>query len=253
MSSAPRQTVLISFLQYPPGQGRWAMKQMGIVPRKLKHHPLNKTGDLTFYKMLGTGGGYGYSHKPDFRTYALLTVWKNPGDAREFEKSSDLMQRFKNHTREIYSILLHPLQSRGKWSHREPFQPSTPIHDNPLLVVLTRATLKMRYYIPFWKRVGGVSKSLEEASGLIFTKGVGEWPWIMQATFSVWQSAEHMQEFAHKKGTPHREAIDTTRKKNGFREELYARFQPFETAGTWKGSDPVGEALKKHAPPDHIS
>jgi hypothetical protein len=61
-----KQTVLISFFQFLPGQKRWAMKQMGVIPRRLRG-----TEGLTFHKMLGTGGGTGYSHKPDFNTYAL--------------------------------------------------------------------------------------------------------------------------------------------------------------------------------------
>lgn len=234
-----KQTVLISFFQFLPGQKRWAMKQMGVISRRLRG-----TEGLTFHKMLGTGGGTGYSHKPDFNTYALLTVWDRREDASAFERDSEVMNRFRERTREIYSLFLHPIKSRGKWSNSEPFHPQEPLPDNPLIVVLTRATLKMRYYIPFWKRVAGVSRSHGGLPGLLFTKGVGERPWIMQATFSVWKSLEDMVAFAHGKDGKHYEAITTTRRLKGFKEELYARFQPVESRGSWRGSDPVGEALR---------
>jgi heme-degrading monooxygenase HmoA len=216
------------------------MKQMGIIPRRLKG-----TEGLSFHKMLGTGGGYGYSFKPDLNTYALLTVWDHREDADAFERSSATMNNFRKHTEEVYSLFLHPIKSRGKWSNSEPFRPAAQLPGNPLIVVLTRATLKMRYYIPFWKRVAGVSRSHEGLPGVLFTKGVGERPWIMQATFSVWRSLDEMVAFAHGKNGKHYEAITTTRRLKGFKEELYARFQPTESRGSWRGSDPVGEALRQ--------
>jgi hypothetical protein len=67
----------------------------------------------------------------------------------------------------------------------------------------------------------------------------------MQATFSVWRSIEDMNAFAHKAQGRHYEAIETTRRKKGFKEELYARFQPLSTSGSWYGNDPVRDALKQ--------
>lgn len=210
------------------------MMQMGLIPRALRG-----TAGLTFHKMLGTGSGAGYGFMPDFMTYALLTVWESRGQAEAFESASAEMGTFRKKTSEIYSLFLRPIQSRGKWSGKAPFVPAEPDPDNPMMVVLTRATLKMRYYIPFWRRVGGVSDSHLGAPGLLFSKGVGERPWIMQATFTVWESKEDMEAFAHQRGGRHHEAIMTTRRKKGFREELYARFQPLAARGTWRGEDPV--------------
>ena len=48
----------------------WAFKQMGTVGFRMK----SITG-LQFYKFLGTGGGQGFSLRPDFSTYAFLGVW----------------------------------------------------------------------------------------------------------------------------------------------------------------------------------
>jgi len=214
------------------------MKQMLFTQRSL-----NGANGLTFHKMLGTGGGAGYSSKPDFGTYALLTVWDEAEMAHRFEPDSAPMRNFSMHAKEVYSIFLSPISSRGLWSGRQPFVFSEPDPENPLITVLTRATLKARYYIPFWNRVGGVSRSHENARGLIFSKGVGERPWIMQATFTIWKSVKDMEAFAHDRGGRHYEAIAKTRRLKGFKEELYARFQPFDSRGTWKGEDPLGEQL----------
>ncbi|MBE0655993.1 MAG: DUF3291 domain-containing protein, partial [Bacteroidales bacterium] len=213
----------------------WAMMQMAVAPRKMR-----RMDGLYFSKMLGTGGGFGYGFMPDFRTYALLTVWGDPEKASNFESGSEIMADFRKHCHEVYSIFLRPIQSRGKWSGFNPFIPSAQASDKGMLCVITRATLKFRYYIPFWKRVNRVSKSHEGFPGLLFTKGIGERPWIMQATFSVWKSVSDMQSFAYEKSGRHFEAISTTKRMKGFKEELYARFQPLESRGTWRGKDPLG-------------
>jgi heme-degrading monooxygenase HmoA len=214
----------------------WGMKQMFETQRSLKG-----TEGLLFHKMLGTGGGDGYGFKPDFTTYALLTVWETGEKAELFESASATMMAFRSHANEVYSLFLRPVQSRGRWSGKEPFVPAEPDPANRRIVVLTRATLKSRYYIPFWRRVGKVSASHIGRPGLLFSKGVGERPWIMQATFSAWRSLEDMTAFAHDRKGRHYEAIATTRRLKGFKEELYARFQPLETRGSWMGKDPVGE------------
>ena len=38
---------------------------------------LKNTKGIQFFKFLGTGGGQGFSLKPDFSTYAFLGVWDN--------------------------------------------------------------------------------------------------------------------------------------------------------------------------------
>lgn len=239
MQAPLKQTVILSFLQYPPESRLWAMKQMAMVPRMLKG-----VAGPTFFKMLGSGGGRGYSSRPDFTTYALLTVWERAEDASGFENGSPVMGHLRAPAKEIYSIFMHPVTSRGRWSGQEPFRPAAPDPGNPLIAALTRATLKPHFYLAFWKRVGAVSRSQEDYPGQVFSKGIGERPWVMQATFSVWKSLDEMLAFAYGPGAAHREAVAVTRRLNGFREEMFARLQPFDTRGTWKGTDPVGKALK---------
>ncbi len=240
MQESNNQTTLISFFRFENGNRVWAMSQMFFTQRNLKGKE-----NLLFHKMLGTGGGDGYSSKPDFKTYALLTVWNDESEAIEFEAKSEIMSDFRAKSSEVYSLFLRPIRSRGLWSGQQPFQPSDLNPENKLVTVLTRATLKTKYYYHFWKRVGGVSAAHVGLPGLVFSKGVGERPWIMQATFSTWRSVEEMEDFAHGEGGKHLEAIQTTRRMNGFKEELYARFQPYKSTGSWHGQDPVGEELKK--------
>lgn len=232
------QIVVMSFFKYPNTQRIWGMKQMALM-----HPRVKKQKGLIFYKLLGTGGGFGYSHKPDFNTYALLTVWENYILAREFESESDIMADYRSHSDEVYSILMQPVRSKGTWSGKNPFEPQADIDKDDPVVVLTRATLKLRFVPYFWKRVAGVSRAHEGLDALLFSKGVGERPWVEQATFSIWKSVDEMEKFAHGEGGKHAEAVYTTRKHNGFKEDLYARFKPFASTGTWRQEDPVGDYL----------
>jgi hypothetical protein len=236
MASETDQIVLISFFQFPGNEGIWAMKQMGLRPRKL-----NDIHGISFHKMLGTGGGYGYGFIPDFNTYALLTVWDELKNADDFESGSETMFDFRQHTEEIFSVFMSPVMSRGQWSGINPFRSSSEIEKGDRMAVITRATLKPHFIVPFWRKVKGVSNSQIGSRGLLFSKGVGERPWIMQATYTIWENQESMKSFAYDRSGKHAEAIAMTRKKEGFREELYARFKVIETRGSWKGNDPVNQ------------
>jgi hypothetical protein len=230
--------VTLHFIQYPRAKYWWAIKQMAG-----SRAPLAAMRGLVFSRMLGTGGGSGYGVLPDLGTYALLCSWPDEERARTFMSSDPLFQIYRDHATEIYTLHMSPLSARGRWSGVEPFEPAVPPVDGPLAVI-TRATLRPHYIIPFWLSVAGVVRSSQEREGLIFTKGMGDIPWIMQATFSVWRSLEDMAAFAHAQGGSHQQVIARTRRMNGFSEELYSRFVVTDTEGSWHGTDPVRAALE---------
>ena len=70
------QVVYLHFFTY--NQHRfWAFTQM-----QRAHARLQDCKGLQFYKLLGTGAGAGFSLRPDFSTYALLSVWDNEDDKK---------------------------------------------------------------------------------------------------------------------------------------------------------------------------
>ena len=225
--------VTLSFFQYEGRERIWGMRQMAEM-----RAPLKAVEGLVFHKLLGTGGGSGYGFWPDWGTFALLSGWRSEQDARAFHEGHAAYQAFREHTSQLYTIHMQPFLSRGAWSGVQPFVTGVGASPGPL-AVLTRATIKPLYVVPFWKRVGAVARSLEGREGLLFTKGIGELPWVVQATFSVWRSEQDMQAFAYARSAPHAEAAGRTRKANGFSEELYARFSVLRSEGTWRGSDPL--------------
>ena len=85
---------------------------------------------------------------------------------------------------------MHTIKSHGKWSKQNPFEASVAFDKTKPLAVITRATIKPLLAYQFWKNVPTVSKSMDNYEELIFSKGIGEFPLLMQATFSLWSNAE---------------------------------------------------------------
>ncbi len=203
--------------------------------------PLQQVQGLRFFKLLGSGQGKGFSIKPNFRRYGLLCTWDNEEAADAFLDSSPVLETYLRHTDEIWTIKLLPYQAHGRWDGQEPFAPVLPDnYTSGPVAVLTRASLNWRALPSFWRYVPRTSKALDAAEGLACSIGLGELPFIRQATFSVWESGEAMKAYAYKNPL-HQEVMRRTREENWYKEELFARFKPVGSQGTWGGSDPAAQ------------
>lgn len=198
----------------------WAFTQM-----QLAYKTLSKVDGLRFYKMLGTGAGNGFSLWPDFSTYAMLCVWDSETEAESFLSNHNLSKQFDSRASSKTTYFLATIKSHGKWDGANPFSLSKTI--DPLqgkIGIITRATLNTNRLIEFWRSVPKASRAIADADGVSWFKGIGEWPFIQQATFSVWDSEESVQEFAYR-SRPHANIVTKTRKRNWYKEDLFARFQ----------------------------
>ena len=83
---------------------------------------------------------------------------------------------------------------------------------------------------------------LRNNAGLLFAKGIGEAPIVQMATFSLWKNAEALRAFAYQ-SAEHRSAIDQTRALDWYAEELFGRFQPYRSVGTWGGKNPLPDVM----------
>ncbi len=205
----------------------WAFAQMGLITSKL-HQKLG----LRFFKLMGTGGGNGFSIWPDFGTYAFLGVWDNQKSADDFLSENDLIKTYYQKSSSIRTIKMLPVKSHGLWSGQNPFQEQKlQTYDSELPVaVVTRATLRLSRLINFWRSVPSASKAIENAKGVKYFKGIGEWPFVQQATLSLWDSFEAVKQFAYRDST-HASIIKKTRSQNWYSEDLFARFYVLSDTG----------------------
>jgi heme-degrading monooxygenase HmoA len=208
----------------------WAFQMM-----QFAHASLQKTEKQVFYKLLGSGKGFGFNPLPDWSVYGLLQVWENEKAADNFFDAAEIFQKYRARASETWTIYMKNISAKGKWAGQNPFAPSAELDEkNKFLAVITRATIKIRNLYDFWKYVPHSQAPLHLADGLIFTKGIGEVPIVQMATFSLWENAEAMKNFAYK-SDEHRGAISKTRELKWYKEELFSRFQPFKSIGQWNG------------------
>ena len=198
------------------------------------HKDLSKVEGQSFYRLLGSGKGLGFNPLPDWSTYCLLQVWDSEAAANEFFSSSNIMQRYKNQSAELLTFYMKNISAGGTWVGKNPFEKAADLDPAQPIAVITRATIKLNWLLRFWKYVPTSHETLAGNEGLIYTKGVGEVPIVQMATFSLWKDFESVKKFAYS-STQHQEAIRRTRKNDWYKEELFARFQPYKSAGTWEG------------------
>ena len=198
----------------------WAFQQMGVAPLRLK----NIEG-LKFYKFLGTGGGQGFSLRPDFSTYAFLGVWEDLSFYQNCLQKHPIFKTYQEKAMSQRDLILNAVKSHGKWSGQNPFKtkPGLEAKGNQKAVVITRATLHWNRLFSFWKVVPAASKAIETAQGVQYYKGIGEWPFIQQATISIWDDFEAVNTFAYK-DRAHADIVKKTKQMNWYKEDLFSRF-----------------------------
>jgi hypothetical protein len=223
------QITTLTLLRFGSWSSRfWALSQMGLAPARLKG-----TSGMRFLKLLGTGAE-GFSTRPDWSVYGVLQVWDAEGSAETFFDSHPQYRRYLQKSEECFRIYMRPIKSRGQWSGVNPFdQTSEPQSGKHALAVITRATIHKKFLRTFWKNVPDSQRPLKGIQGLIYTKGIGETPYIDMATFSLWTDEQAMKAYAYETKA-HQQVIRKTRELGWYKEELFARFHPYKISGSWK-------------------
>ena len=67
------------------------------------------------------------------------------------------------------------------------------------------------------------SFEISKAKGVYFFKGIGEIPFLEQATISLWNNIEDVKEFAYNSSV-HKSIIRKTKNEKWYLEELFCRF-----------------------------
>ena len=224
----------LTLARYPRRGVYGALARMGLDRLRLP-----RTAGLRFWKLLGSAHGRTFGPWEP-RRYGLFAVWESAAALEAFERRSPVMAAYRRRAEELWTVRLAPVRWHGAWGGIDPFAGASPAAA-PVAgawAILTRATIRPTRLRPFRAAAGPADAALAGCPGLIASIGLGEAPLLTQATFSLWDDLGAAQEFAYRVA-PHTEAIRRTRAEGWYSEELFARFRPIASYGTWDGVDPL--------------
>jgi len=213
----------------------WRIKPLAI-PVAILNMATNKlllklVPGIKFIKLLGTGKGESFTPKDadQLRWGILVTI--NESNLHDLENSF-VVKIWRKISSNQYKVILKPIASHGLWSKQDPFIVEK-FDWSGKVAAVTRARIVWRKNLQFWKAVPPVTESLHQSEGLINAIGIGEAPIGLQGTFSIWESAAALRDFAYK-GRAHVAAIAATESNKWYSEELFARFAVIEEQGVLK-------------------
>lgn len=188
---------------------------------------------------MGSGKNGTFDLNPDWQQWALMAAWDKESDFIDFNNKSLISKWWRLYCLEKWTVLCEPLSSHGLWDGKKPFGEldKESAHQGPV-AVLTRAKIRFSKLKAFWANVPAVSRIMLQAPGYVYSVGVGEAPFYLQATFSVWEDLEQVKQFAYK-GREHAEVIRKTRKEDWYAEEMFTRFKLLKTIGRIHGENPL--------------
>jgi hypothetical protein len=226
------ELVTLHLWRVPPSTVPRALLRMGLHRGRVRRTP-----GVRFAKLLGTGDGRTFTVRDaDLLRWGLLATWADAGAARAFD-SSAVVRSWEDGATESCRLDLRPVASRGTWSGRTPFGDPTPVRSDGPVAALTRARLRAASAPGFWRAVPPVSADLAGRPGLRAAVGIGEAPLGLQGTFSLWDSASAVKDFARSEA--HAAVVARTEPERWYAEELFARFDVVGGRGTLDGRDPL--------------
>ena len=213
----------------------WQIKKVflpvAILFMAIHKFALKRLPGVSFVKLLGTGKGESFTPKDadPYRWGALVTIQKDNLDNLDKSKVTRGWQRI---AKKEYRAILKPISVHGLWSGKQPFEVEK-FDWNGKIAAITRARIVWRKNLIFWQAVPPVTISLHQSPGLINAIGIGEAPIGLQGTFSLWESAAQLRDFAYK-GQAHTQAIKATEENKWYSEELFSRFAVVQERGGLK-------------------
>lgn len=196
------------------------------------HFPLFLNRKVSFYKLMGCGKNGTFDIHPDFNQWALMIFYRteiqSSGSVHEIPKELPgwfIKFWWRLFCTEQKQFHLEPVAGHGTWDGRSFLAPGgAGIEHSGKLAVLTRATISLSRLRSFWRAVPGAADRFEQNPGFIYSVGIGEIPFIKQATFSIWESEEKMRAFAYQQHA-HRDVIRKTKEERWYSEEMFLRFR----------------------------
>lgn len=220
-------TAVLSLVNYKSSSIPWGISRLVI-----GQYPFINIPGLQFVKVLGCGKQGGFDLNPSFNKQGLFCVFDSFEHAQAFLETSPIINKYKKHSSEFFSVLLQAYSSKGSWSNAKINVCQTEPKEGPIAGI-TRASIKFSKAPAFWSKAPPAQRSLEQAPGCLLAAGLGEAPYLRQATFTMWESTSAMDRYA--RSGAHQEAIQTAYQGQFFSESMFTRFVPINPQGIWRG------------------
>ena len=187
---------------------------------------------LLFSKVLGSGYEGGFGLRPSPSRQGLFGLFESLPTAQEFIQNSTVLQAYQERSSEFYCALLKTWSCRGSWDGQSLDVCTAQPIKGPV-AALTRASIRLGKAPEFWRHAPPSQTALSNAKGCQLAVGLGEAPFVRQATFSIWDSVSDMNAYA--RSGAHLEAIQAAVQNDYFSESMFARFVPLQVQGQWQG------------------
>jgi hypothetical protein len=198
---------------------------------------LARVPGLAFWRLLGTGSGDDTGRGADLSRSALFAVWDDEPFLDSFLTDSKVARRWSG-AEESWHVRLRAIGGHGTWKGFDPLTGLDAGTDDGPVAIITRANVRRGSWRAFGAASEVVDDELHRAPGLVDVVGIGETPVGSLVTFSLWESLAAARNFAYSM-PDHVEVVRRTRAEGWYSEEMFARFEPYASMGTWNGRDPL--------------
>jgi hypothetical protein len=220
--------VLLLLARLRTGAVPWGLSRLVRGERALGPVP-----GLHFARVLGSGRDGGFGLAPGFDHQGLVGFFDDEPSARRFADGAPAVSAYREHASELLVALLRASSCRGTWGGTALAVTAPSTADAPV-AVLTRASIRLRHAARFWRHAPATHDGIARAHGCRLAVGLGEAPLLRQATFSLWDSAQAMEDYA--RSGAHLAAIQAAYRQGWFSESMFVRFAPISIRGQWHGS-----------------
>ncbi len=223
------QAVVLLLADIAQASRLWGWTRIVKGPQSLQDTP-----GLLFSKVLGSGYEGGFGLRPSPSRQGVFGLFESLETAQEFVANSSLLQAYQQRSDEFFWAILKTWSCRGSWDGQSlDICTAQPIKGP--VAALTRASIKLAKAPAFWRHAPPSQNALTDAKGCQLAVGLGEAPFVRQATFTIWDSVSDMNAYA--RTGAHLEAIQDAAQNDYFSESMFARFVPLQMRGQWHGKD----------------
>lgn len=221
------QVVVLLLADIAEGSRLWGWSRIVKGPQALQDVP-----GLLFSKVLGSGFEGGFGLRPSPSRQGMFGLFESLSAAQAFVTNSSVLQAYQERSDEFCWALLKTWSCRGSWDGQSLEVCAAQPIKGPV-AALTRASIKLGKAPAFWRHAPPSQTALADAKGCQLAVGLGEAPFVRQATFSIWDSVSDMNAYA--RSGAHLEAIQAAAQNDYFSESMFARFVPLQVQGQWQG------------------